>query len=88
MTIYLGSSALAMMHGRIIDLTYLLTNELTSFLYNPTNMRVNARFASHSIELSVLAFSTVSNDLMPTTISFQSQGISEMYKQRFSRSCS
>ena len=71
MTIYLGSTALAMMHGRIIDETYLLTNELTSFLYNPNKGGINAKFASHSIGLSVaLAFSTISHNLMPTTIPF------------------
>ena len=36
MTKYLSSTALGMMHGRIIDRQiYILTNELTSFLYNP-----------------------------------------------------
>ena len=47
--------------------TYLLTNELISFLYNP-NKGVNARFASHSIRISVLTFSTINHGLMPTTI--------------------
>jgi len=62
--------ALAMIHGRVIEETYLLTNELTSFLYSPNKGGINAKFASHSIGLSVLTFSTISYELMPTTIPF------------------
>ena len=54
MTIYLGSTVLAMTHGRVID--RLLTNELTIFLYNPNKGGINAMFASHSIGLTVLEF--------------------------------
>ena len=44
---------------------YLSTNELIRFLYKAN--RAYARFASHSIGLSVLAFSTISHSLVPTT---------------------
>ena len=40
-----------------------------SFLYNPNKGGgTNARIASHSIGLSVLVFSTINHDLIPTTI--------------------
>jgi len=44
--------------------------EINIILYNPNKGGINTRFASHSIGLSVLAFSTISHDLMLTTILF------------------
>jgi len=51
---------------------YLLTHELTSFLYNPSKGggEFYARLFFSFNELSVLAFSTINHDLMPITIPF------------------
>ena len=55
-----------MTYERIINRhIYVLKNETNMFLYNSNRWGGgNARIASHSIALSVLAFSTISHDWM------------------------
>ena len=57
-----------MTHGRIIDKTYLLTNELISFSYNPNKRELTPELPLTQFDY-VLAFSTITHDLMPTNCS-------------------